>query len=175
VTKGIIDRRKVPFAMDTITVPYKNRHGALFFTAGHDFTTNGDCYVATAHGDVWKVRGIDEELKELKWHRFATGLYQPLGLRVVKDQVFVLGRDQITRLHDKNGDGEADFYEAFNNDIMIGGGGHSYATCLETDPDGNHDIVVKRLVEIRFTVPVLIVEPCNLITPQNEHLILYHP
>lgn len=137
VTKGIIDRRKVPFAMDTITVPYKNRHNALFFTAGHDFTTNGDCYVATAHGDVWKVRGIDEELKELKWHRFATGLYQPLGLRVVKDQVYVLGRDQITRLHDKNGDGEADFYEPFNNDIMIGGGGHSYATCLETDPAGN--------------------------------------
>ncbi|SVE20444.1 uncharacterized protein METZ01_LOCUS473298, partial [marine metagenome] len=137
VTKGVIDRRKVPFAIDTITVPYKNRHNALFFTAGHDFTTNGDCYVATAHGDVWKVRGIDEELKELKWQRFATGLYQPLGLRVVKDQVYVLGRDQITRLHDKNGDGEADFYEAFNNDIMIGGGGHSYATCLETDPDGN--------------------------------------
>jgi len=137
VTKGVIDRRKVPFAIDNITVPYKNRHNALFFTAGHDFTTNGDCYVATAHGDVWKVSGIDEELKELKWHRFATGLYQPLGLRVVKDQVYVLGRDQITRLHDKNGDGEADFYEPFNNDIMIGGGGHSYATCLETDPDGN--------------------------------------
>jgi hypothetical protein len=56
---------------------------------------------------------------------------------VVKDQVYVLGRDQITRLHDKNGDGEADFYEPFNNDIMIGDGGHSYATCLETDPDGN--------------------------------------
>ena len=73
----------------------------------------------------------------MKWQRFATGLYQPLGLRVVKDQVFVLGRDQITRLHDRNQDGEADFYETFNNDIMIGGGGHSYATCLESDPEGN--------------------------------------
>jgi hypothetical protein len=93
--------------------------------------------VATAHGDVWKVTGIDAELKAVKWHRFATGLYQPLGLRVVKDEIYVLGRDQITRLHDKNNDGEADFYEAFNNDIMIGGGGHSYATCLETDPAGN--------------------------------------
>ena len=137
VTKGIVDKRKAPFAIDTISVPYKNRFNALFFTAGHDFTSNGDCYVATAHGDVWKVTGIDAELKAVKWHRFATGLYQPLGLRVVKNQVYVLGRDQITRLHDKNGDGEADFYEAFNNDIMIGGGGHSYATCLETDPAGN--------------------------------------
>ncbi len=137
VTQGIVDKRKTAFAIDTITVPYKNPHNALFFTAGHDFTSNGDCYVATAHGDIWKVMGVDKELKEVKWHRFATGLYQPLGLRVVKDQVYVLGRDQITRLHDKNGDGEADFYEAFNNDIMIGGGGHSYATCLETDPEGN--------------------------------------
>ncbi len=137
ITKGIVDKRKTPFAIDTITVPYKNPHNALMFTTGHDFTSNGDCYVATAHGDVWKVTGIDAELKAVKWHRFATGLYQPLGLRVVKDQVYVLGRDQITRLHDKNNDGEADFYEAFNNDIMIGGGGHAYATCLETDPAGN--------------------------------------
>ena len=42
--------------------------------------------------------------------------------------MYVLGRDQIA-VHDRN-PGEADFYEAFNNDIMIGGGGHSYATCL---------------------------------------------
>ena len=31
--------------------------------------------------------------------------------------MYVLGRDQITRLHDLNADGEADFYENFNNDI----------------------------------------------------------
>ena len=137
VTQGIVDQRKTAFAIDTITVPYQNRFNALFFTAGQGFTSNGDCYVATAHGDVWKVTGIDAELKAVKWHRFATGLYQPLGLRVVKDKIYVLGRDQITRLHDQNNDGEADFYEAFNNDLMIGGGGHSYATCLETDPAGN--------------------------------------
>jgi len=137
VTKGIVDKRKTAFAIDTITMPYKNRFNALLFSAGHDFTSNGDCYVAMVHGEVWKVTGIDAELNELNWHRFATGLYQPLGLRVVKDQVYVLGRDQITRLHDNNNDGEADFYEAFNNDIMIRGGGHAYATCLETDPAGN--------------------------------------
>ena len=137
VSKGIVDKRKTSFAIDTITIPFKNEHNALMFTAGHDFTTNGDCYVAMAHGDVWKVTGIDTGLQKVKWYRFATGLYQPLGLRVMKDQVYVLGRDQITRLHDYNKNGEADFYEAFNNDIMIGGGGHSYATCLETDPAGN--------------------------------------
>jgi len=66
ITKGFVDTRKTAFAIDTITVPYKNRFNALFFTAGHDFTSNGDCYVATAHGDVWKVTGIDAELKAVK-------------------------------------------------------------------------------------------------------------
>jgi hypothetical protein len=64
-------------------------------------------------------------------------LFQPLGLRVVADQIYVLGRDQITRLHDLNGDGEADFYENFNNDAKVTTNAHGYVTCLETDSEGN--------------------------------------
>ena len=67
--------------------------------------------VCSISGDVWRVSGVDDKLDHLKWRRFATGLNQPLGIKVVKDEVYVLGRDQITRLHDLNGDGEADFYE----------------------------------------------------------------
>jgi len=47
-------------------------------------------------------------------------MFQPLGLKIAETTtVYVLGRDQITRLHDLNNDGEADFYENFNNDIII--------------------------------------------------------
>jgi hypothetical protein len=60
-------------------------------------------------GEVWTVSGLDDKLEHLRWRRFATGLIQPLGLRVVDGLIHVLGRDQITRLHDLNGDGEADF------------------------------------------------------------------
>ena len=28
-------------------------------------------------GDVWIVTGINQDLKELQWRRFATGLFQP--------------------------------------------------------------------------------------------------
>jgi hypothetical protein len=52
-------------------------------------------------------------------------------------KVFVLGRDRITRLHDENGDGEADFYENFFDGIATSTGGHDYVTCLETDAAGN--------------------------------------
>ena len=74
---------------------------------------------ARSRGDVWVVSGIDDKLEHLKWRRFAAGLFQPLGLKIVNDQVYVLGRDQITRLVDLNGDGEADFYENFNNDGKV--------------------------------------------------------
>jgi hypothetical protein len=47
----------------------------------------------------------------------ATGLFSRWA-KIVDDKVCVLGRDDH-QLHDLNGDGEADFYENFNND-----GGH---------------------------------------------------
>jgi hypothetical protein len=58
-------------------------------------------------------------------------------LKVVNGKVVVVERGQLTRLHDTNNDGEADFYENLNNDWHAGGGEHSYDTCLETDPAGN--------------------------------------
>ncbi len=123
-----------PLAVDTLTIPYKNRFNALFFCTGVDVLPDGSVAVCTCHGDVWLVR---EEGKTLKWQRHATGLYHPLGLKVIDGQVVVLERGQLTRLHDNNNDGEADFYECISNAWHIGAGEHSYDTCLETDPEGN--------------------------------------
>ena len=125
------------FAVDTLTVPYANPWNALFFLAGVDFTPDGTAYACTIHGDVWRVTGIDDKLGSLRWKRFATGLFQPLGLKVRDGEVFVLGRDQITRLKDLNGDGEADSYEDFCNLIQTSAGGHDYVTSLEKDDAGN--------------------------------------
>ena len=60
-----------------------------------------------------------------------------MGLKIVDDTVYVLGRDQITRLHDLNKDGEADFYECFNNDQMAAPSFHEFCFDLQTDRDGN--------------------------------------
>lgn len=131
-------------AVDTLTLPYDNPWKALMFLAGVDFTPDGAAYVCSIHGDVWRVTGIDDTLSGLHWHRFATGLFQALGLKVRGGQVFVLGRDQITRLHDLNGDGEADFYENFCNLIDTSNGGHDYVTSLEADAAGNFYFVDPR-------------------------------
>jgi type 1 glutamine amidotransferase len=136
-TIGHVTPDSAPLVIDTLTVPYNNPWKALMFLSGVDFTSDGAAYVSSIHGDVWKVTGIDDHLSKLTWQRFATGLFQPLGLKVVKDKVFVLGRDRITRLHDENGDGEADYYESFCNLIETSPEGHDYVTSLETDAAGN--------------------------------------
>lgn len=126
-----------PYVVDTLTVPYENPFKALMFLSGLDFFKNGDAAVCTIHGDVWLVSGIDETLENVRWKRFATGLFQPLGLKIVDEKVYVLGRDQITLLRDSNEDDEADVYEDFFNGIKTSMGGHDYVTSLQTDSAGN--------------------------------------
>jgi hypothetical protein len=137
LTKGVLGVGDGPYVVDTLTPPEDNPWKSFLRFGGLDFFSNGDAAVCSVSGDVWVVSGIDEKLEQLKWRRFATGLFQPLGLKIVDDKVYVLGRDQITRLHDLNKDGEADFYENFNNDCKVTTNGHAYATCLEADPAGN--------------------------------------
>lgn len=136
-TRGEIGKSEGPFAIDTLTIPYDNPYKALFFVTGVDAMPDGSLAVCTAHGDVWLVSGIDDKLEKIVWTRHATGLYQPLGLKVVDGKVVVLERGQLTRLHDNNNDGEADFYECINGDWHTAGGEHSFDTCLETDPVGD--------------------------------------
>ena len=137
MTRGVLGAGDGPYVVDTLTAPVDNPWKSFLRFGGLDFFSSGDAAVCSVSGDVWVVSGIDDKLEQLKWRRFATGLFQPLGLKVLDDKVYALGRDQITRLHDLNGDGEADFYENFNNDCKVTTNGHAYATNLETDPQGN--------------------------------------
>jgi hypothetical protein len=135
-TRGQHSRLNVAYAIDTLTVPYENPWNALMFLSGIDFLPNGDAAVCTMFGDVWLVTGINENLDSLHWHRFATGLFQPLGLQVLDGVVHVLGRDQITALHDLNGDGFADFYRNHSN-LMKTSAGHNFVTSLQSDSEGS--------------------------------------
>lgn len=74
---------------------------------------------------------------QLAWRRIATGLFQPLGLKIQNDCVYVACRDQIVRLHDLNGDGETDWYECFNNDHQVTEHFHEFAMGLQADAEGN--------------------------------------
>ena len=137
VTKGERGADDGAFAVDTITIPFDNPFRSRMRTGAFDFFKDGRAAVSTWNGDVWIVSGLDDELERLEWKRYATGLFDPLGLRIVDDVVFVHGRDGISKLHDENGDGEADFYECFNNQVFITPGFHEFAFDLQTDAAGN--------------------------------------
>lgn len=129
-----------PYAVDTIALPVDNPWRALLFCSGHGFLPDGSAYVCTMQGDVWHVSGLSgspQENPKAKWRRFASGLHQPLGLVVANDLVYVMCRDQLVALHDRNNDGEADFYECFCNAFVTSQGGHDFICGLERDAAGN--------------------------------------
>lgn len=125
------------FAVDTVAIPESNPWNSWMRLTALDFFSDGRAAVSTWNGDVWIISGLDDELKSVKWKRFAAGLFDPLGLRILHDEVYVLERSQITRLHDLNGDGEADFHENFNNDSGVSPSYHAFAMDLQTDRAGN--------------------------------------
>lgn len=125
-----------PYAVDTIRPPFENPWNALLFFGDHDFGADGTAFLATMHGDVWRVEGLDATLEHVRWRRYASGLYHALGLVVAEGSVYVLGRDQITRLHDLNNDGEADYYECFSNRYATSPGGHDFICGLQRDALG---------------------------------------
>ncbi len=127
-----------PFAIDKIDWPAQNPWESWLRFGGFDFFPDGNrAALSTWNGDVWTVTGLNDTLDTLVWQRIATGLNQPLGLKIVGQQIYVVGRDQITRLVDLNADGETDFYENFNNDAYNSEHFHEQVMDLQTDAAGN--------------------------------------
>ncbi len=126
------------FVTDVITAPDKNPYRSWMRLGGFDFFEGGDrAAVCTWMGDVWLVDGINSKPQEFTWTRIATGMFQPLGLKIVEGKIFVTCRDQITQLVDNNDDGETDYYRAFNHDAQVTEHFHEFAMDLQTDAHGN--------------------------------------
>ncbi len=137
VTQGVLGKEEGPWTVDTITAPEQNPYKSWLRFTGIDFFEDGRAALCTWSGDVWVVSGLDAGLQKLTWRRFATGVGQPMGLKIVAGKILTSARDQITRFHDLNGDGEADYYENFNNDIKLGTNFHEFVFDLQTDAAGN--------------------------------------
>ena len=123
-----------PFAVDLLTAPETNPWLAQTRFTGLDFFPDGRIAICTWDGDVWMVEPAGEALR---WKRIATGMFQPLGLRVKDGRIHVTCRDQLTVLHDLNGDGETDWYQCLNTDHQVTEHFHEFAMGLQTDAEGN--------------------------------------
>ena len=145
-TEPMLGHDDGPFAVDDLAAPMVNPWLCRIRLTGHDFFANGDeVAVCSWDGDVWLVRGLktlesadgQEPNPKLTWQRIASGLFQPLGVKIVDDVVYVTCRDQIVILRDHDGDRETDYYECFNNDHQVTDHFHEFAMGLQRDQDGN--------------------------------------
>jgi putative heme-binding domain-containing protein len=126
------------FAVDDLVLPTNNPWHCQIRTTGLDFYADGRrAAVCTWDGDVWLVTGVDRPEAGLTWQRIASGLFQPLGIKIVNEQVYLCCRDQIVILRDLNGDGETDFYENFNSDHQVTEHFHEFAMDLQVGPDSS--------------------------------------
>lgn len=130
---------KGAFAWERFTLPQANPWRARVRPGGCDFSPDGkSAYVCTWDGDVWRVEGIDApNAATVTWTRIASGLFQPLGLKLRGAEIFVTCRDQLVVLRDLNGDGETDYYESLNSDHQVTDHFHEFAMGLQTDAAGN--------------------------------------
>jgi putative heme-binding domain-containing protein len=137
-TKAIVGNDDGPLAIDRLTHPATNPWFCRVRLTGFDFMPdNKRVAVCSWDGDVWMVDGIDRPDEALTWQRIASGLFQPLGLKVIDGKIYVTCRDQIAVLHDFNDDGETDYYECFNNDHQVTEHFHEFAMGLQADREGN--------------------------------------
>lgn len=136
-TIGFLGLEQNGYAVDTLTIPDSNPWNSWLRTTALDFFSDGRMAVATYGGDIWIVSNVDSTLKRLRWKRFAAGLYEPFGLRVIDDQIYATCKDRLVRLHDFNQDQEADYYENFSADPDVSINFHAFNFDLQTDDEGN--------------------------------------
>ncbi|MFC3880547.1 DUF6797 domain-containing protein [Algoriphagus namhaensis] len=127
-----------PFQVDIMNPPFDSPWKNQFRLSGLDFFKDSNKgVICSTDGDIWLVEGFLENSGELSWQRIASGLFQPLGIKIVDEEIFVTCRDQLVKLHDLNGDQETDFYESFNNDHQVTDHFHEFAMGLQVDKKGN--------------------------------------
>ena len=139
-TSGRLGSNDKAYALDEFGLPPNdagNPYGVWFRTSALAFFPDGRMVVSTHGGDIWIVSGIDGDLSNLQWKRHAAGLYEPFGLKVIDGLIYVTCKDRLTRLHDFNDDGEADFYESFSADDDVSTWFHAFNFDLQRDAEGN--------------------------------------
>jgi hypothetical protein len=99
---------------------------------------NGRLAVAIRKGEIWLLDGAyGADPLQVRYHRFATGLHEPLGLLWHNDSFYVAQRGELTQLRDVNGDDVADEYLTVTSGWRLTGHYHEYAYGPKLDGQGN--------------------------------------
>ena len=122
---------------EQIPLPLENPYQRAVRAAGVDFFEDGRVALVTYDGDVWIGEGLQPGSKEVSWSRFASGLHEPLGLRLREEEIFVFDRNGLWHLHDRDRNGEADYHELFCSIIDQTAETREFAAAIEVEKDGS--------------------------------------
>ena len=99
-----------------------------------DFLSDGRLLVSTwdSIGGVYALSGLETgDTNTIQIERIAAGLSEPLGLKVVDGDIFVLQKHELTQLIDHDKDGITDEYKTICNTWDVTDDFHEYAYGLE--------------------------------------------
>ena len=125
------------FAVDEAIIPYPNPWKRRIRPVAIDFFPNGEAVLVTFDGDVYRLSGLGGADDIIVWRRIAAGFNEPQSIRIRDNDVFVFSRLGITRLVDRNDDGETDFYEMFCNRFAQSADTRDYPMSLALRQDGS--------------------------------------
>lgn len=97
---------------------------------GMDFLSDSSLIMCTwdSVGPVYRLEGVTRnEPEKIKVTRIASGLAEPLGVKVVNDTIYVLQKQELTRLIDTDKDGIIDDYQTVCDGWLVSANFHEFA------------------------------------------------
>ena len=97
---------------------------------GMDFMSDGRLAISTwdPSGSVYLLSNVDSgEPSQITVKQIARGLAEPLGLKVINDTIYVIQKQELTRLVDSDGDDVIDEYQCVNNSWPTSANFHEFA------------------------------------------------
>lgn len=100
---------------------------------GMDFSSDGKLLVSTwdSLGAVYAIGNLNNSDLEIEIQCIAQGLSEPLGLKVVDDEIYVLQKHELTQLIDHDGDDVIDEYKTICNAFDATADFHEFSYGLE--------------------------------------------
>lgn len=139
VTPALAKLRQNGWVLDQVPVPEANPWQRRIRPADLAFFSDDSAAVVTYDGDVWKVDGLaGAALGGVTWRRYAAGLHEPLAIAAPSPGVVqVWTKNGLVRLHDTDGNGEADRFENFNDQVIQSQSSRSFPLDMAIGPDGS--------------------------------------
>ena len=127
------DKKEVPGVHPSFDLSQARPEAFQPMVGGIDFLADGRMVVSTwdPEGSVYLVENFHAAPKDIKVKRIALGLAEPLGIKVVDGEIYVLQKQELTRLVDTNGDDIIDRYELVSNNWSVTTNFHEFAFGLE--------------------------------------------